>query len=346
MRYQSLGRTGLPLAAVGIGGIQFSKISGPEVQALIDRARAKGINWIETAHGYFDSEEKIGAAVGGDWTGLHLISKNGHRDAEPFRARLEESRRRLHADAFDLYQFHGVDSAADWEQLQADGGALQAARELMDAGIIRHLGVTTHNLALAERMAEADWVESIQIPISFVNREFEQSPLLDTAAARGVGMLAMKPFGGGRLGSARLCLGYVYRFPGVLPVVGVEALWQVDDLADTAAAPPTLTAEDEAEMARIRRELGVYFCRVCRYCEPCPQQISIYTTLYFPVYIKQMGVERVIGHGEPGYLTQARTCTDCGQCETRCPFHLHIRDGLKASITLYESLAQEHGFTG
>jgi hypothetical protein len=338
MRNVAFGNTGLSFSAVGLGGIQFSKISAEQVKALIDRARARGINWIETAHGYFDSEEKIGAALDGAWNGLHIISKCGNRDAEGFRARVEESLARLRCDHFDLYQFHGVDKAEDWERLNAPGGALDLARALRRDGVIRHLGVSTHSIELAETMVEADWLESIQIPISFITREFENSPLLPRAQARGLGMLAMKPFGGGRLGSARLCLGYIYRLPGVLPVVGVEEPWQVDDLADNAENPPVLTADDDAEMERIRQDLGKYFCRVCRYCEPCPQEISIYTVLYFPVYIKQMGAERVIGNGEPGYLTKARDCTECRQCETRCPFGLKIPDGLKASLALYDEL--------
>ena len=189
MRTLPFGSTGLRLSAVGLGGIQFSKISEEQVKGLIDRARARGINWIETAHGYFDSEAKIGAAVDGNWDGLYIISKNGHRDAEGFQQRFEESRGRLRCDHFDLYQFHGVDSAADWERLNAPGGALDLAKALKRDGLIRHLGVSTHSIELAEIMVarpsatevEADWLESIQIPISFINREFEKIPLLPRA---------------------------------------------------------------------------------------------------------------------------------------------------------------------
>ena len=340
MRTLPFGATGLHLSAVGLGGIQFSKITEAQVKAIIDRARTRGINWIETAHGYFDSEAKIGAAVGGHWDGLHIISKCGNRDAEGFRQRFEESMARLRCDHFDLYQFYGVDRREDWDRLNAPGGALDLAQQLKRDGAIRHLGVSTHSIELAEVMVEADWLESIQIPISFINREFEKSPLLPRAQARGLGMLAMKPFGGGRLGSARLCLGYIYGLPGVFAVVGVEETWQVDDLADHAGNPPVLTAEDEAEMERIREGLGQYFCRVCRYCEPCPQEISIYAALYFPVYIRQMGPERVIGSGEPAYITKARACTECGQCLTRCPFGLKIPEGLKASVALYDALVE------
>lgn len=178
MRILPFGATGLQLSAVGLGGIQFSKITEAQVKAIIDRACARGINWIETAHGYFDSETKIGVTVGGDWNGLHIISKCGNRDAEGFRQRFEESMARLRCDHFDLYQFHGVDRREDWDRLNAPGGALDLARQLKRDGAIRHLGVSTHSIELAEVMVEAEWLESIQIPISFINREFEKSPLL------------------------------------------------------------------------------------------------------------------------------------------------------------------------
>lgn len=58
MRTLPFGFTGLRLSAVGLGGIQFSKITEEQVKVILDRARARGINWIETAHGYFDSEAK------------------------------------------------------------------------------------------------------------------------------------------------------------------------------------------------------------------------------------------------------------------------------------------------
>jgi Na+/H+-dicarboxylate symporter len=75
------------------------------------------------------------------------------------------------------------------------------------------------------------------------------------AAERNIGMLAMKPFGGGRLESSRLCLGYVYGLPNVLPIAGVEEIWQVEDLAVVAGNPPTLTEDDLTEMRHIEESL-------------------------------------------------------------------------------------------
>jgi len=340
MRMIRFGKTGLELSAVGLGGVQFSKISHQQVAVIIARARELGINWIETAYGYHDSEEKIGAAVAGDWSGLHIISKSSGGETEGFLNRVEESKARLRVERFDLYQFHGVDDQEYWRSVHARGGALAAARELKKQGLIGHLGVTTHNLDLALSMLEADWVESVQLPLSFLNTEVAASGFLDRAQEKRIGVLAMKPFAGGRLESSRLCLDYIYSLPSVLPVVGVEEVWQVEDLVERAEHPEPLTEADEREMQRIRDDLGRVFCRACRYCEPCPQEISIYQALYFPIYIKQMGLARIIGGGEPSYLVAARTCTECGQCEERCPFHLEIREGMKQSLALYEELSR------
>ena len=67
---------------------------------------------------------------------------------------------------------------------------------------------------------------------------------------------------------------------------------------------------------------------------PCPQGISIFRVLYLPIYIKQIGAGRVLAKGIPDWLAKAEECIECGLCETRCPFHLHIISGLKQNLAL------------
>ena len=125
----------------------------------------------------------------------------------------------------------------------------------------------------------------------------------------------------------------------MVPIVGVETSAQVKQLARIAARPPTLGPKDLERIRKIRKTVGRKFCRACRYCEPCPQDIAIYRGMYFPVYVKQMGAKRVLKDGIPDWLTRAEKCTECGLCEGRCPFHLRIRDGLKDSLGLARRLA-------
>lgn len=338
MRKLTLGRSGLEVSAVGLGGTQFSKIPAAQVKRIIHAALDEGITFLETAYGYFDSEEKMGPALRGRRKGLVLASKSWVRDGATFGKQMETSLQRLGTDCIDLYQLHGVDSAADMEACLAPGGPADVALRAKQAGKIRSLGITTHSMDIALKAVKMDIFESLQYPISLINTEVPRSGLLGLARKHKVGLIAMKPLGGGRLGDPRLALGYVYRFKGVVPVVGVEEPAQVRELARLANRPPKLSSADLGRIARLRKTVGTRFCRACRYCEPCPRKISIFKGMYFPVYIKQMGVERILAKGVPDYLLDIERCAACGACEKRCPFHLDIIDGLKASLSLAREL--------
>jgi len=325
---------------VGLGGVQFSKISKRRVARVIRAAIDCGITFFETAHGYFDSEEKIGFALRGKRDGLILASKSGPRDGKTFATHINESLRRLRTDRIDIYQLHGVDSRPDLDKALAPRGAVAAARKAIRQGKIRSLGISSHSMDICLHVLKLGIFDSIQYPISLINTEVPRSGLLGGARRRNVGLIAMKPMGGGRISSPHLALGYIYRHPRVAPVVGVETPQQVRQLARIAERPPHLGRREYAGIARIRKTLGTKFCRACRYCEPCPQGISIFRCLYFPIYVKQTGVRRNLAEGVPDYLEQASECTACRRCEKRCPFHLHIVEALKENLAMARRLAK------
>lgn len=340
MRTITLGKSGIAVSAVGLGGIQFSKITKREAARVIGTALDCGINFFETAHGYFDSEEKIGFALRGKRDGLILASKSGPRDGKTFTAHIDESLKRLHTDMIDIYQLHGVDSRGDLDRALAPRGAVGAAHKAIRRGKIRSLGVSSHSLQICLHVLKLGIFDSIQYPISLINTEVPRSGLLGRSGRKNVGLIAMKPLGGGRISNPRLALGYIFRHPRVVPVVGVETPEQVRQLARIAAKPPRLGPRDYERLAGIRKTLGKNFCRACRYCEPCPQGISISSCLYFPIYIKQTGVRRNLAKGVPDYLEQAAKCTACRRCEDRSPFHLHIVDALKENLALARRLVR------
>ena len=90
-----LGRTGALVSPFGLGGIQLSKITQEEATRTIRRAVELGVNFLETAHGYFDSEEKIGTAMEGRWEGIVLATKTGPGESKTVMEHLHESLRRL-----------------------------------------------------------------------------------------------------------------------------------------------------------------------------------------------------------------------------------------------------------
>ena len=339
MRVVTLGKSGIKVSAVGLGGIQFSKITRKEVRKVIHSALGLGINFLETAHSYFDSEEKIAATLKGRRDRVILASKSAARDGRTFTRHLNQSLRKLRTEVIDIYQLHGVDSDESLEKVLAPRGAVEAATKAQRQGKIRSLGITSHSLELSLKTLELDVFDSLQYPISLINTEVPRSGLLGRARSRNVGIIAMKPLGGGRLSNARLGLAYVYRYRGVVPVVGVETPGQVKQLARIADRPPRLTREDFERIREIRTTVGTTFCRACRYCEPCPQGISMFRVLYFPIYIKQMGATRFLKGGLPDWLAKAEDCIERRLCESRCPFHLHIVEGMKGSLRLARRLS-------
>ena len=336
MRTISLGRCGINVSAVGLGGIQFSKIGKRQVQRIIGTARDAGINLLETASGYWDSEEKMGYALRGKRGDFVLASKAGVGTGKEFTKSIEQSLERLGTDFIDIYQLHGVDKLEALKRALARGGAVQAAKKAIRQGKIGSLGISSHSMDLALHVLKLDLFDTLQYPISLINTEVPRSGMLGQAKAKNVGLIAMKPLGGGRLGNPRLALGYIYRHPRVAPIVGVETPEQVKQLARIAEHPPKMGAREFAAIRRLRRTVGTTFCRACRYCEPCPQGISIYRVLYLPIFLKQFDPKLTLGKGIPPWLAKTAECTACRKCESRCPFHLHIVDGLKESLALAE----------
>ncbi len=338
MKKLRLGKTELRVTTIGLGGIQITKVSEDEAVSTIKRGIDLGINLIETARGYFDSEDKIGKALKGKRKGVIIVTKAGQREKAVLAKSIDESLSSLKTDYIDLYQLHGVDNEEDYRRTLSSGGALEALEEAKKKGKILHLGLSSHSLDLARKIVKDDLFESIQIPISFINTEVEESGFLKEAREKDIGVIAMKPLGGGRLEDPGLCLKYIFSLKSVVPVVGVQSVREVEELVKIAEDPTRLRKSDFRKMEEIRKEIGSYFCRACRYCEPCPEGISIFSVLWLPVYVKQMGKQRVLSGHSLQDIEKAKNCTQCGKCEERCPFHLSIIAGLTRSITLLEKL--------
>jgi len=270
MKMTVLGRTGLTISNLGLGGVQFSKVSKRATANVIAAARDCGITFLETAYSYFDSEEKMGAGLRGKRHAFVLASKSVARDGKTIIDHLETSLRRLRTDHIDLYQLHGLDDKDDLVKALRPRGAVAALEKAKRQGKIASIGVTSHSLDLSLEMLKRDLFDSLQYPISLINTEVARSGLLRLARTRNVGLIAMKPLGGGRLGAARLALSYIYRHAGVVPVVGVETPEQVRELARIATKPTRLGPRDFERIRAIRTSVGRTYCNTAPYVVYAP----------------------------------------------------------------------------
>lgn len=329
MEYVTLGKTGLKVSRVGLGGIPIQRIDAEAAKKLLDAVEAAGINYIDSARGYSVSEELIGQAIEGRREKFVLATKTMSRDREGMARDIETSLKNFRTDYIDLYQVHNP-NLKQLEQICAPGGALEALLEAREAGKIGHIGLTAHGPEVFERALELDWVETVMFPYNIV--ETQGAELMERTKARNVGFINMKSLAGGAIEDAKLAIRFAAANPNVSVVLpGMYAPEEVAENAAAVSGASPLTARELERAEEIRRELGNNFCRRCNYCAPCTAGISIPNVFLFQGYLRRYGLEDW-ARGRYGALAaKAGDCVACGACEERCPYQLPIRAMLKGA---------------
>ena len=142
MEYRILGKTGLKVSAMGLGGIPIQRINAAGTRVLIEKLVENGINYIDTARGYSVSEQYLGEALDGLRDKFILATKSMALTKDNMAKDVDISLKNMRTDYIDLYQFHNP-SLVQLEQIIAPGGALEALQEARTAGKIGHIGLTT-----------------------------------------------------------------------------------------------------------------------------------------------------------------------------------------------------------
>ena len=309
MEYVTLGKTGMKISRLGFGGIPIQRIDAEAAGKLLEAVRVAGINYIDTARGYTVSEELIGQAIEGHRDEFILATKTMARDREAMAKDINTSLKNLRTGYIDLYQVHNP-NLQQLEQVCAPGGALEALMEAKEQGRIRHLGLTAHSLEV-ETQGEA---------------------LMARAAEKGIAVIAMKPLAGGAIEDGRLALRYIRQNPNVTVLIpGMYCPDEVRQNVEAVSDASPLSDEEKARIEEIRQQLGTNFCRRCNYCAPCTVGISIPNVFLFQGYLRRYGLGDWARDRYSAMAVKAGDCVACGACEERCPYHLPIREMLKAA---------------
>ncbi|HEX4256226.1 MAG TPA: aldo/keto reductase [Streptosporangiaceae bacterium] len=212
MHYRTLGRTGIKVSPYALGTLMFATSVGNSDPAdsirVLHKALDAGINFVDTADAYADSEEVVGQGLKGRRDHVVLATKFGRPVGEDPNQRgtsrrwimtaVENSLRRLQTDYIDLYQVHRVDPSTDVEE------TLSALSDLIRSGKVRAIGSSN---TPASEMVEAQWVaerrglerfHTEQPVYSLLNRGIE-SEVLPVAQHYGLGTLVWGPLGQGLL---------------------------------------------------------------------------------------------------------------------------------------------------
>ena len=327
MEYRILGKTGLKISRLGFGGIPIQRIDAAGTRVLIQQMKAAGINYIDTARGYTVSESYLGEALEGIREDFILATKSMSRTKEAMAADIDISLQNLHTNYIDLYQVHNP-TVAQFEQVMAPGGALEALLEAKGAGKIGHIGITAHALEVFEKALELPWVETIMFPYNIV--ESQGADLIRACGEKNIGFIVMKPLAGGAIEDATLAMRYICANPDCTVVI--PGMAEPAELEQNLAAVNDTTPLSEEELQKIeaiRKELGTQFCRRCNYCQPCAAGINISGAFLFHGYLARYGLADWAKGRYDTLPVKASACIGCGACENRCPYNLPIRMMLK-----------------
>jgi len=205
----SFGRTNHQSSRVIFGAAALGSVSQDVADRTLEVLHAHGINHIDVAASYGDAELRVRPWLRGRRDSFFLATKTGERRAPQAREELHRSLDRLGVDQVDLWQLHNLSDPIEWDTALSPGGAIEAAVQAREQGLVKWIGVTGHGAQIAANhrrsIARFDF-DSVLLPYNFVSM---QSPyyaenfeaLVDACAERGTAVqtiksIALRPWSG------------------------------------------------------------------------------------------------------------------------------------------------------
>lgn len=189
-------KDGVKLSIIGFGGIVVMGHEQAEADRMVANVVDRSVNYFDVAPSYGDGEAeiKLGPALAPHRKNVFLACKTGKRDAKGAQMELERSLVRLKTDHFDLYQFHGITSMKDVDQITAPGGAGELFLKAREQGKVKYLGVSAHSAEAALALMDRFPLDSILFPVNFVCWEQGKfgPQILEKAKSKGIARLALK----------------------------------------------------------------------------------------------------------------------------------------------------------
>ncbi|MBR3401863.1 MAG: aldo/keto reductase [Parasporobacterium sp.] len=378
MKYRKLGKTGLLVSEIGFGGEWLERHEEAESVELLRYAGEQGINIIDCWMPDPKSRDIIGKAMKGNRE--HWIVQ-GHigstwQDGQYVRSRemkyvvpaFEDILKRMQTDYIDLGMIHYVDSEEEWD-LCMNTEYIRYVHELHEKGIIRHIGLSTHNPRIAKKAVESGFIEMILFSInpafdmhpatedldtmfgeydeSLSGIDEERAALYRLSEEREVGITVMKGFFGGRLFDAKTspfgtaftpvqCIHYALTRPGVSSILcGYDTKEQVDEAVSYETA-----SEEEKDYASVIASAPLHSymgqCTYCGHCKPCPSEIDIaMVNKYYDLAVQQSKVPESVRQHYLALNATASSCIGCQSCESRCPFGVKIAERMEKTTELF-----------
>ena len=380
MIYRELGNTRIKVSEIGIGCEGFIDKTADQVREFVDLMEQEGVNCIDLYSPNPVFRSSLGAALAGRrekfvlQAHLCTIWKDGQykrtRDIEEVKEGFADQLKRLGTDYVQIGMIHYVDSVDEWRNV-ADGPVMQYARMLKEEGVIKSIGLSSHNPEAALEAIRGGNIDVLMFSIDpcydlmpasedveelwneknyekpLLNMEPARQELYEECQRRGIGITVMKAFGGGDLLDGELspagkalnafqCLSYALTRPAVATVLsGARSLQELkSDIAYESAK------EEERDyapaLAAFPKISWAGHCMYCGHCAPCPKGIDVaMVTKLLNLAVAQDGIPETIREHYAVLSHTAGECAACGVCEKRCPFQVKIALNMKKAAELF-----------
>ena len=368
MRHVTLGTTGLKVSRLGFGAMRLPHRDGrvdlDESVRLMRHAFDQGVNFVDSQYHYCGdlSEPAVGRAIAGRRDEIVVQTKACYYDepkyepGESHRTRLEETLRRLGTDYLDIYLMHSL----AWTSWERWGEAwMEMAVRAREEGLIRHIGLSTHDAENASRLLDTGRFEVVLMQYNMLDQSY--APAFARARELGIGTEVMGPVAAGRLAglspelakaaktsfrtNAELALRFVLSNPDVNAAFsGMRSAEEIDENCAVASREESLTEAERADIQAVvdeKRRLAQLYCSRCDYCQPCPKSVAIGTIF------QAMALRRIWGLDGAARTLYARilrseedapasACAACGECLPKCPQKIDIPARLKEAAETFE----------
>jgi predicted aldo/keto reductase-like oxidoreductase len=311
MKKNELGKTGILVTPVGMGVLTVgpTQLNLPlsEGAALIRYALTRGVNFLDTAQ-YYRTYPYIREALRGAAFEPVIVSKSLCASASNMRGAIEEARCELDRDVIDIFLLHEVRHGNDFEDRR---GAFEYLCDAKAKGLVRAVGLSTHHVDVAERVPK---IPEIDVLFALINyrglgirkgngpaEKEEMAAAIKTASDAGVGVFAMKVFGGGNLVSGYLtAMDYVSALPGIDSLmIGIGRRDEIDRMAEYAEGTIDRAYLPDVSEKKIHVDQGD--CEGCGVCiKRCPNKALSFNS-------------RALAD------VDYSLCLNCGYCAPVCP---------------------------
>ena len=341
VKYRELGRTGLKVSEIGLGCEGFMKMDTDQVKKFVAQASKMGINFIDFFSSNPHGRSAFGKAIAGKrekWIiEGHICTfwKNEQylrtRKMDEVKAGFEDLLARLQTDYIDIGMIHYIDAKKDFEEV-FNGEVIEYVKDLKKRGIIKHIGISSHNPLIAIEAVKTGLVDVILFSINPCYDMLPPSENVDDLwdderYAEPLFNIKMTPL---------QCIHYCLTRPGVASIMaGSHSIKEM--MEALAYEDASMVEKDFANvLANIPKHSFEGNCVYCGHCAPCVKGINIADVNKFAdLCVAQGEVPETVREHYEVLAHHASECIECGVCIKNCPFNVKIIEKMKAAVAIF-----------